>query len=295
MARLGAPRARDRSGRPGTPLPDGVMPRTGPGCLSAPLAAPPTVAAMADLAELEEVQPFLQGIGREALLTGEEELELARQDRARRPRRQGAHDQREPAPRRVDRQALQGPGDALQRPDPGGHDRAHQGRGEVRPPPWLQVLDLRHLVDPAGDRARPRREVAHGSDPRARGAADEGDRPRRAQAGARAWPRPPARRDRRGRQPHGRGGGGRPSVGPDAGVPRATGRRGGRRGAPRPDPRRRGGDAARPRGRRPLALDALREALESLPYQGPADRGAAARPLGRARRGRSTRWRGHSG
>jgi RNA polymerase primary sigma factor len=33
---------------------------------------------MVDLGELEEVQPFLQGIGREALLTAEEELELAR-------------------------------------------------------------------------------------------------------------------------------------------------------------------------------------------------------------------------
>jgi RNA polymerase primary sigma factor len=33
---------------------------------------------MVDLAELEEVQPFLQGIGRESLLTAEEELELAR-------------------------------------------------------------------------------------------------------------------------------------------------------------------------------------------------------------------------
>jgi RNA polymerase primary sigma factor len=33
---------------------------------------------MADLAELEEAQPFLRGIGREALLTAEEELELAR-------------------------------------------------------------------------------------------------------------------------------------------------------------------------------------------------------------------------
>ena len=87
-------------------------------------------------------------------------------DRARRPRREGAHGQLEPAPRGLDREALPGPAHLAARPDPGGHPRPDPRRREVRLAPRLQVLDLRDLVDPPGDRARHREQGAH--DPHAR-------------------------------------------------------------------------------------------------------------------------------
>ena len=47
------------------------------------------------------------------------------------------------------------------RPHPGGQPRAHAGRREVRPPQGVQVLDLRHVVDPPGDRSGHRRQGPH--------------------------------------------------------------------------------------------------------------------------------------
>ena len=67
----------------------------------------------------------------------------------------------EPAPRRVDRQALPGHRHDPPRPHPGGQPRADAGGREVRPPQGLQVLHLRHLVDPAVDRPRHRRQGPH--------------------------------------------------------------------------------------------------------------------------------------
>ena len=46
-------------------------------------------------------------------------------------------------------------------PDPGRQHGPDEGRGEVRVSPRLQVLDLRHLVDPPGDHAFDRRSGAH--------------------------------------------------------------------------------------------------------------------------------------
>ena len=66
------------------------------------------------------------------------------------------------------------------RPDPGGDDRARARRGEVRLPQGLQVLDLRHLVDPPGRRPGARRQGAHDPDAGARGREAEQDRPHRA-------------------------------------------------------------------------------------------------------------------
>ena len=81
-------------------------------------------------------------------------------DRARRRRREVADDPVEPATGRLDREELPQPGPPVPRPDPGGHARPHPRRREVRLAPWLQVLDLRDLVDPPGGRARTRRQGA---------------------------------------------------------------------------------------------------------------------------------------
>ena len=60
----------------------------------------------------------------------------------------------QPAPRHLDRQEVHQPRPAVPGPDPGGQHRPDEGGRQVRVPPRLQVLDLRHVVDPAGDHAR---------------------------------------------------------------------------------------------------------------------------------------------
>ena len=65
----------------------------------------------------------------------------------------------------------------------------------------LQVLDLRHLVDPPGGRAGARRQGPHDPDARPHRRADAEDEPRRAQPLGRARPRADARGDRRRGQP----------------------------------------------------------------------------------------------
>src|SRR5437016_871819 len=72
-----------------------------------------------------------------------------------------AHDRGEPAPGRLDRQEVPGPRHAFAGPDPGGQRWADARGRQVRPPARLQVLDLRHLVDPAGGATRHRRPVPH--------------------------------------------------------------------------------------------------------------------------------------
>ncbi len=59
----------------------------------------------------------------------------------------------EPAAGDLDRQEIHQPRAAVPRSHPGGQHRPHEGGGQVRIPPRLQVLDLRHVVDPAGDHA----------------------------------------------------------------------------------------------------------------------------------------------
>src|SRR5262249_50165796 len=72
------------------------------------------------------------------------------EDRARRHGGEAAHDPVEPPPGRLDREELPQPRTAVPRPDPGGNARADQGGREVRLATWVQVLDVRDLVDPAG-------------------------------------------------------------------------------------------------------------------------------------------------
>ena len=60
----------------------------------------------------------------------------------------------QPAAGDLDRQEIHQPRPAVPGPDPGGQHRPDEGGRQVRVPPRLQVLDLRHLVDPAGDHPR---------------------------------------------------------------------------------------------------------------------------------------------
>ena len=73
----------------------------------------------------------------------------------------------------------------LARPHPGGQPGPHPRRREVRLPPWLQVLDLRHLVDQAGDRQSARRAGAHHPHPRSHERQDQQTDPRATPAACR--------------------------------------------------------------------------------------------------------------
>ena len=104
--------------------------------------------------------------------TAVESRMLTRADQPRRASEERA-DAGQPAPRRQHRQALLGPGDAAARPDPGGQPRPDAGGRQVRLHEGLQVLDLRHLVDPPGDHPLDRRPGAHDPHPGAHGRAHE--------------------------------------------------------------------------------------------------------------------------
>ncbi len=67
----------------------------------------------------------------------------------------------QPAPGDLHRQEVHQPRPAVPGPDPGGQHRPDEGGGQVRVPPRLQVLHLRHVVDPPGHHALDRRPGAH--------------------------------------------------------------------------------------------------------------------------------------
>ena len=110
--------------------------------------------------------------------------------RERRPRCEGADDQLQPPPRRLDRQALPDAGHHPGRPRPGGRPRPDSRRREVRLAQGLQVLHVRDLVDPAGGSAWRREQGAHDPHPgpRRRARAEGVARPARAGGDARARP-----------------------------------------------------------------------------------------------------------
>ena len=120
------------------------------------------------MAEAESLRQFLNEVARHRLLTAKEEVELAKRIERGDQRGQGPHDQLEPAPGRLDRQALPGAAICAAGPDPGGHPGPDPRGREVRLAPRLQVLDLRDLVDPPGDRAWHRQQGAHDPDAGAR-------------------------------------------------------------------------------------------------------------------------------
>ena len=125
--------------------------------------------------------------------------------RARRPRRQGPDDQRQPAAGRLDRQEVPGLRADAARPDPGGHPRPDPRRREVRLAPRLPLLDLRDLVDPPGGRARDGRQGPHhqaADQPRAQPAQGRARGERcwpPSSTGRRPTPRSPPRRSSRSR------------------------------------------------------------------------------------------------
>ena len=112
----------------------------------------------------------------------------------------------QPAPRHFHRQEIHQPRPAVPRPDPGRQHRPDEGGRQVRVPPRLQVLDLRDLVDPAGDHPLDRRPGAHHPHPGAHDRDDQQDRAHlagrcstRSAASRRrkSWPRSSACRSRR--------------------------------------------------------------------------------------------------
>ena len=210
--------------------------------------------------------------------------------RARRPSREAGDDRGEPAPRRLDREALPQPGPALPRSDPGGHDRPRPRRREVRLPQGLQVLDVRDVVDPPGGRARARRQGADDSHARPRRREAQQDRAFGAQASRRARPRADGCRDRaRSRPVAGRGGADPPQLA-DAGLAREAGRRRGGVGVRALHHRRERAASRRGRGDDAPARDAREAAAQALGARAPgADPPLRARrqASAHARRGRA--------
>ena len=101
-------------------------------------------------------------------------------------------DRGQPAPRRLDRQALPQPRPRLPRPDPGGQPRPDARGRQVRPHEGLQVLDVRHVVDPPGHHPRHRRPGADDPHPGAHGRDDQqgrvGPAPARSRSSAASRP-----------------------------------------------------------------------------------------------------------
>ena len=145
----------------------------------------------------DPVRMYLREIGRVPLLTAAQEVSLAKRIERRDMDAKAVAHRGQPAPRGLGRQALRGPRARLPRPHPGGQPRPHPGGREVRLPQGLQVLDLRHLVDPPGHHPGHRRPGPH--DPRAgaHGRDDQPPLPRAAPAAPGPRPRADRRRDRR--------------------------------------------------------------------------------------------------
>ena len=147
--------------------------------------------------------------------------------RARRHVRQAADDRGQPAPRRLDREGLPRSRAVVPRPDPGGLAGLDPRGREVRLPPRLQVLDVRHLVDSPGRDARDRRQGAHDPDPGAHGREAQQGRARRASARAGVRSRALAGGDRARAAVDGARGQGHPAHRAAAGLAREADRRGG--------------------------------------------------------------------
>ena len=77
--------------------------------------------------------------------------------------RQKGSGRSQPPPGRLGCQEIRQSRTAPARPDPGRQHRPDARSRQVRISPRLQVLDLRHVVDPPGDHPRHRRSVPHHS------------------------------------------------------------------------------------------------------------------------------------
>ena len=103
----------------------------------------------------------------------------------------------QPAPGGLDRQEVHQPRAAVPGPDPGGQHRPDEGGGQVRVQARLQVLHLRHLVDPPGHHPRDRRSGPHHPHPGAHDRDDQQADPDQPLPGAGDRPRADAGGDRR--------------------------------------------------------------------------------------------------
>ena len=119
-------------------------------------------------------------------------------DRGHRARRARAADLGQPAAGRVDREEVHRPRDVVPGPDPGGQHRPDPGGREVRLREGLQVLHVRHVVDPPGHHPGHRGPGADDPHPGPHGGDDQPPDPRLARAPPGARPRADGRGDRRG-------------------------------------------------------------------------------------------------
>ena len=165
-------------------LPEGVSRATRPTC-AGPRARPIPASRTPEV--LRRNLPAVQELAGQAVGPAE-----ARRAAAARPARglqadghrrgQGAQgqardDRGQPAPGDLDRQEVHQPRPAVPRPDPGRQHRPDEGGRQVRIPSRLQVLDLRHVVDPPGDHAFDRRPGAHDPHPGAHDRDHQQDEP----------------------------------------------------------------------------------------------------------------------
>ena len=116
---------------------------------------------------------------------------------------------------------------AVPGPHPGGEHRPHAGGRQVRLQARLQVLHLRHLVDPPGHHPRHRRSGPDHSHPGPHDRDDEQAHAHHAVPGAGAGARADARRDRREDGAAARQGPQGPEAGQGADLPGHADRRGG--------------------------------------------------------------------
>ena len=106
--------------------------------------------------EIVRVQKKLKAITHETGLSISEIKDINRRmslGEAKARRAKEGHGGGEPPARDLHRQEVHQPRPAVPGPHPGGQHRPDEGRGQVRVPARLQVLDLRDVVDPPGDHA----------------------------------------------------------------------------------------------------------------------------------------------